>query len=70
MKEKIKLVKDQEVRLEFGDVGCYGTLIPRGVLYEVDNCWKPYWVIKFDYVNDDRNINLCMDKENFELIDF
>jgi hypothetical protein len=71
---KQQMIKDQEIRLEYGDDGCYGTLIPREIIRTCDDCWKPYWVIRFNYTGTyfppEKTIELCIDKEYYELVNF
>jgi hypothetical protein len=73
MLEKQKIIKGQAVRLEYGDDGCFGELIPLEVLENKYN-WKNVAIVCFGYTGNyfpkDKTINLCLDTRSYELVGF
>lgn len=68
MKEKIKMVKNQPIELESGDV-----LIPRKILE--NKCkWKDYVIIRFNYAGTyfppEKSVDLYISLKEYELVNF
>ncbi len=67
---KEKLVKNEIIHLEYGDYDCFADFIPEELLVEyafLESCYT----VRCRFVKEPtKTINLCFDKDRYELVNF